>query len=89
MARLQGLASPSRNKFSFPLFFVELKEALRAMNVVESQNLHNGASTVYNLLRLYQAVGLEDDFCDKACVLEVNTSDKMWRLRVIGFLTWA
>jgi len=60
--RLQGLASPSKNKLSFPIFFAELKGSSGAMNVAKLQNLHNGASAVYNLLRLYQALGLEDDF---------------------------
>jgi len=32
------------------------------MNVAKLQNLHNGASAVYNLLTLYKAIGLEDDF---------------------------
>ena len=54
---LQGLASPSKNKLSFPVFFAELKGASGAMNVAKLQNLHKRASAVYNLLGL--AVGLE------------------------------
>ena len=79
--RLQGLASPSKNKLSFPVFFAELKGASGAMSVAKIQNLHNGASAVYNLLRLYQAIGLEDDFYGKAWVLALDTNGEMWRLR--------
>ena len=79
--RLQGLASPSKNKLSFPVFFAELKGASGAMNVAKLQNLHNGASAVYNLLRLYEAIGLKDDFYDKAWVLALDTNGEMWRLR--------
>jgi len=79
--RLQGLASPSKNKLSFPIFFAELKGSSGAMNVAKLQNLHNGASAVYNLLRLYQALSLEDDFYDKAWVLALDTNGEMWRLR--------
>ena len=79
--RLQGLASPSKHKLSFPVFFAELKGASGAMNVAKLQNLHNGASAVYNLLRLHQAIGLEDDFYDKAWVLALDTNGEVWRLR--------
>ncbi len=51
------------------------------MNVAKLQNLYNRASTVYNLLTLYQAIGLEDDFYDKAWVLALDTNREMWRLR--------
>lgn len=79
--RLQGLASPSKNKLSFPVFFAELKGASGAMNVAKLQNRNNGASAVYNLLRAHQAVGLESDFYDKAWVLSLDTNGEMWRLR--------
>ena len=72
--------SPSKKKLSSPLLFAELKEALGAKNVAKSQNLHNGASAVYNL-RLNEAIGVEDDFYDKTWVLALNTSTEMWRLR--------
>ena len=51
------------------------------MNVAKLQNLHNGASAVYNLLRLYRVIGLEDDFYNKAWVLALDTNREMWRLR--------
>lgn len=35
----------------------------------------------YNLLRLYQAIGVEDEFYDKAWVLALDTNGEMWRLR--------
>jgi len=79
--RLQGLASPSKNKLSFPVFFAELKGASGAMNVAKLQNLHNGASAVYNILRLHQAIGEEDGFYDRAWVLSLDTNGEMWRLR--------
>lgn len=79
--RLQGLASPSKNKLSFPVFFAELKGASGAMNVAKLQNLHNGASAVYNMLRLHQAIGEEDGFYDRAWVLSLDTNGEMWRLR--------
>jgi len=79
--KLRGLASPSKNKLSFPVFFAELKGASGAMNVAKLQNFHNGASAVYNLLRLHQAIGLEDGFYDAAWVLSLDTNGEMWRLR--------
>ena len=79
--RLQGLASPSKNKLSFPVFFAELKGASGSMNVAKLQNKNNGASAVYNFLRLHQAIGLEDRFYDKAWVLSLDTNGEMWRLR--------
>ncbi len=51
------------------------------MNVAKLQNLHNRASAVYNLLTLHQAIGLEDDFYDKAWVLALDTNGEIWRLR--------
>ena len=79
--RLRGLASPSKNKLSFPVFFAELKGESGSMNVAKLQNKNNGASAVYNLLRLHQAIGLEDDFYDKAWVLSLDTNGEVWRLR--------
>lgn len=64
--RLHGLASPSKNKLSFPVFFAELKGASGAMNVAKLQNQNNGANAVSNLLQVHQAVRLESDFYDKA-----------------------
>ncbi len=63
------------------MFFAELKGASGAMNVAKLQNFHNGASAVYNLLRLHQVIGLEDEFYDKAWVLALDTNGEMWRLR--------
>lgn len=34
------------------------------MNVAKLQNMHNGVSVVYNLLRLHLAIGQEDDYYD-------------------------
>ncbi len=79
--RLQGLASPSKNKLSFLVFFAELKEASSAMNVAKLQNLHNEASAIYNMLRLHQAIDEKDDFYDRAWMLSLDINDEMWRLR--------
>lgn len=81
MRRLLGFASPSKNKLSFPIFFAELKGASGSMNVAKLQNKHNGASAVHNILRLHQAIGLEDGFFNKAWVLSLDTNGEMWRLR--------
>lgn len=79
--KLQGLASPSKNKLAFPIFFAELKGASGTMNVAKLQNMHNGASAVYNLLRLHLAIGQGDDYYDQAWVLSLDTNGEVWRLR--------
>ncbi len=79
--RLQKLASFSKNKLSFLVFFVELKETSSAMNVAKLQNLHNEASAIYNILRLHQTIDEKNDFYDRVWVLSLNINDEMWRLR--------
>ena len=79
--KLQGLASPSKNKLAFPMFFAELKGASGTMNVAKLQNMHNGVSAVYNLLRLHLAIGQGNDYYDQAWVLSLNINDEVWRLR--------
>lgn len=60
--RLQGLASPSKNKLSFSVFFAELKGASGTMNVAKLQNQNNEASAVYNLLKAHQEIGFGGRF---------------------------
>ena len=79
--RLQELASSSKNKLSFLVFFVKLKETSSAMNVAKLQNLHNEASAIYNMLRLHQAIDEKNDFYDRIWVLSLDINDEMWRLR--------
>ena len=79
--RLQELASFSKNKLSFLVFFVELKETSSAMNVAKLQNLHNEASAIYNILRLHQTIDEKNDFYDRIWVLLLDINDEMWRLQ--------
>ena len=49
-------------KLSFPVIFTELKGVWRTIHIAKLQNQNNGASAIYNLFKVHQAIGLEDDF---------------------------
>ncbi len=78
--KLQELASLSKNKLMFLIFFVELKRASRIMNVIKLQNMHNEVSVVYNLLRLHLTIDQKDDYYDQTWVLSLDINDEVWRL---------
>ncbi len=59
------------------MFFAELKGASGTMNVAKLQNMHNGVSAVYNLLRLHLAIGQGNDYYDQAWVLSLNINDEV------------
>ncbi len=79
--KLQELASSSKNKLTFLIFFVELKKASRIMNVIKLQNMHNEVSVVYNLLRLHLTIDQRDDYYDQTWMLSFDINDKVWRLQ--------
>lgn len=78
--RLQELASFNKNKLSFLVFFVKLKEALSMMNVAKLQNLHNKVNAIYNILRLHQMINEKNNFYNRIWVLSLNINDEIWRL---------
>ena len=47
------------------------------MNIAKLQNYNNGASAVYNLFKVHQAIGLEDNFYSKAMVLSLDINAEM------------
>ncbi len=75
--KLQGLASSSKNKLTFLIFFAELKKASRIMNVVKLQNMHNEVSVVYNLLRLHLTIDQKDDYYDQTWMLSLDINDEV------------
>lgn len=75
-------ARPSHGLLAFPVFFAEFKRSSNGIEVARSQNMNNGASAVYLLLRLQQELGKEqqDRFYDHAHVLSLDCNGTAWRL---------